>query len=331
MESEYCVIIIGAGPAGSACAKELIKNGINTVILEKKTLPRIKCCSGLLSERAEDILKSEYGDIPEDIFCNEKEIGIKICKRNNLFFEIPGIKSASIRRDKFDYWLFRSSKSEIIENALVIDLNIDKDFIEVKYLKDNKESFLKCAFLVGADGGNSFVRRKIDDDFKKEYFICSLQNGYKFNGDIDKKNIYFLKNKQFGDFYGWFNIKDDLLYAGTTYFLNNLRNNYLNNITDILKNEYKAKLQFVRKEACIMDGRLNDKRYFFGEKNILLAGESCGLLDIMGEGIASALISGKIAAQSIISAKKNNNDAIDIYLKDISEEKKYLLSHVGKM
>jgi len=42
------VIVVGAGPAGSSCARALRDEGIDVLVVEKKALPRYKCCSGVL-------------------------------------------------------------------------------------------------------------------------------------------------------------------------------------------------------------------------------------------------------------------------------------------
>ena len=43
MKTDYDVIIVGAGPAGASCAKHLVDNGVKTLVIEKKKLPRHKC------------------------------------------------------------------------------------------------------------------------------------------------------------------------------------------------------------------------------------------------------------------------------------------------
>ena len=42
------VIVVGAGPAGSAAAKRCAEYGLDTLILEKRRLPRDKVCSGMI-------------------------------------------------------------------------------------------------------------------------------------------------------------------------------------------------------------------------------------------------------------------------------------------
>jgi flavin-dependent dehydrogenase len=42
------VIVVGAGPGGSAAAKRCAEAGLETVMFEAKKLPRDKVCSGLI-------------------------------------------------------------------------------------------------------------------------------------------------------------------------------------------------------------------------------------------------------------------------------------------
>src|SRR5512136_1871793 len=47
---DYDVIIAGAGPAGSTCARACAKAGLRTLLLEWDSFPRPKPCGGALSE-----------------------------------------------------------------------------------------------------------------------------------------------------------------------------------------------------------------------------------------------------------------------------------------
>ncbi|HAR45089.1 MAG TPA: geranylgeranyl reductase, partial [Nitrospiraceae bacterium] len=48
----YDVIVAGAGPAGSTCARLCAKQGLRTLLLDKDRFPRSKTCAGAVSEQA---------------------------------------------------------------------------------------------------------------------------------------------------------------------------------------------------------------------------------------------------------------------------------------
>jgi geranylgeranyl reductase family protein len=54
--AEFDVIIVGAGPAGSATAVHLARAGVRTLLLDKKPFPRDKVCGDCLSPRAQHYL-----------------------------------------------------------------------------------------------------------------------------------------------------------------------------------------------------------------------------------------------------------------------------------
>ena len=45
------VVIVGASLSAAAAAKRLVDAGLETIVLERKELPRHKICSGILSPR----------------------------------------------------------------------------------------------------------------------------------------------------------------------------------------------------------------------------------------------------------------------------------------
>tara|TARA_Y100000817_G_scaffold45984_1_gene32133 strand:- start:134 stop:595 length:462 start_codon:yes stop_codon:yes gene_type:complete len=60
------VVIVGAGPAGSAAAIDLVRKGIKVILLDKAVFPRDKCCGDGLTTDALRIL-DELGLSPESI------------------------------------------------------------------------------------------------------------------------------------------------------------------------------------------------------------------------------------------------------------------------
>ena len=58
----FDVVVVGAGPGGAAAAKRCADRGLNTLLIEKKELPRDKVCSGMImGQWALEIIRQEFG------------------------------------------------------------------------------------------------------------------------------------------------------------------------------------------------------------------------------------------------------------------------------
>src|SRR3954463_9676711 len=60
------VIIVGASLSAAAAAKRLVDAGLETIVLERKALPRPKICSGILSPRGHRFLRENFGPLPRE-------------------------------------------------------------------------------------------------------------------------------------------------------------------------------------------------------------------------------------------------------------------------
>ena len=53
---ESCdVLIVGGGPAGSSCARQLRRAGLDVLILDKSEFPRDKVCAGWITPQVVEI------------------------------------------------------------------------------------------------------------------------------------------------------------------------------------------------------------------------------------------------------------------------------------
>ena len=96
------VVITGAGPAGARSASLCARAGLRTLLVERDTLPRDKCCAGGLLERAAALLNDP---IPEYVI--EKEINTVSIVHSSFReeFVLPNRAAVTVRRSAFDAYL----------------------------------------------------------------------------------------------------------------------------------------------------------------------------------------------------------------------------------
>jgi flavin-dependent dehydrogenase len=98
---QWDVVVIGAGPAGAVVARQLVRSGCRTLLLEAKMVPRDKVCGGCINARALSSLaaigmSAALDDLPSiDVY----ELIIH-CGRRRL--TVPNMSGVVISRTKFD-------------------------------------------------------------------------------------------------------------------------------------------------------------------------------------------------------------------------------------
>src|SRR4051794_30252417 len=65
MKTDFDVIVVGAGPSGTAAAYPLARSGYRVLLLDKAAFPRSKPCGGGLTIKALDLLPYSAGAVIE--------------------------------------------------------------------------------------------------------------------------------------------------------------------------------------------------------------------------------------------------------------------------
>jgi len=156
---KYDVAIVGAGPAGSACAALCAAAGLRTLLLERARFPREKVCGDCLNPSCKPVL--ERLGVWEEIFSQSHSrlefvefIGMD---RRAISFRLDANESEeiAIRRSVLDAVLLqraRSNGAEVHENSAVIAL-------ERGWKIHTSEGEFSARTLIAADGRNSTVAR----------------------------------------------------------------------------------------------------------------------------------------------------------------------------
>ena len=136
------VLIIGGGPAGSACAWYLRRHNVDCLILDRETFPRVKLCAGWIQPEVIRDLEIDVATYPHTLMTFKKlHIAIKGVK-----FRLP-TRQHAIRRVEFDHWLLQRAGVPVqTHHVRTIERTDDSYVVKFDDIdNDNKASeFLGC-------------------------------------------------------------------------------------------------------------------------------------------------------------------------------------------
>jgi geranylgeranyl reductase family protein len=293
------IIIVGGGPAGSFCAYNLAKNGIYPTIFDDSH-PREKPCGGGVSPLAQEKF-SFLRKIPIPRGGGNK---IEIISPKNKKIIIKGKKKCIVfSRTHLDSYILKMAMKE--GSKLVKERVLDIKKSNKKWIIKSKDKKIIADIIIGADGANSLVRRKIIGPLKKE--DLSLAFGYFVKGIENRPAIIkFLKNKKG---YIWAFQRDDhtSLGIGTEFY----EAKEIKNELDSFIKEYFPHIKIISEWAALIPMIKNLKTYEIpvAGDNWILIGDAAGHVDpVIGEGIPYALWSGELAAKAIIEGNPKKFD-----------------------
>lgn len=324
---KFDVVIVGAGPAGSACAIRLGNSGLKVALLDKATFPRDKTCGDALSVDVINQLFILSEKLAADFKSLENKIpsyGVKIFSPDHNFIDIPFIykneKSFGYisPRLNFDNFLFQHVKEyanvEIYEGCCAERIEQKKSGIIVETNKGSFESEL----IIGADGAHSAVSKNIGEiKVDKKHYSAGLRVYYEGVASFHKENfieLHFFKDILPG--YLWiFPMADNKANVGIGMLSSVVSKNKVN-LKEVLQKlittqpHLKERFENAKPLETIKGYGLplgSKKRNISGER-YLLTGDAAALIDpFSGEGIANAIRSGRVAAEHVIKCFAENN------------------------
>ena len=145
----FDAIIVGGGPAGSSCARVLVRAGLRVAVLDRRRFPREKPCGGWISAPVWDVLELSRRDYPGGLWpwrrCHVQYRGrsYRIAARGDF-----------IRRVELDQFLLRRSGASVIEGHRVGSLERRNGAWVV-------DGTYAATWLVGAGGTHCPVARAL--------------------------------------------------------------------------------------------------------------------------------------------------------------------------
>lgn len=338
MSEKFDVIVVGAGPSGTACAYTCAKNGLNVLLIERGEYPGSKNVMGgvLYRKQTEEIIPEFWKEAPlerpiveQRYWLMDKESVVTLGYKGQEWGVEP-YNNFTVLRAKFDQW-FASKAVE--QGVLLINETVVKECIVengkvVGVRTDRPDGDVYADVVVLADGVNSLLAKQLGfhKEWKPEQVALTVMEV--INLPKDKINDRFnLEDNQgctieiFGD-----STKGNL---GTAFLYTN-KDSINIGVGTTLSSMIKAKL----KPYELLDHLKNHpmvRPYLEGgesaeylahlipeggyhsvpkvvENGVLLVGDAAQLVNsIHREGSNMAMASGRMAAEAIIRAKEKND------------------------
>ncbi len=301
------VLIIGGGPAGSACAWALRRAGMNVAVLDQAQFPREKICAGWITPAVLESLEIDIEDYAREQGIQPIRgfrVGLMDAASNvarTLDIRYHANVSYAIRRGEFDDYLLRRSGARLFTGEPARLLRREGREWRIN-------DIYAAPMLVGAGGHACPVARLLGAHPGREPAVVAkaiefpLPETARANCKVHgtRPELYFCRDLAG---YGWCIRKGDFLNIGLG------RDDRWE-----LARHVEGFIAFLRRERGIPKPprHLNGHAYLLhgrGQRNllddgILLIGDAAGLAcPQSGEGIRAGIESGLLAAQTIIEAR----------------------------
>ena len=322
VDSKFDVVVVGGGPAGSAAAKRCAENGLKTLLLDKRRLPRAKVCTGMImSEMAQNLIREEFGSPPPEALTTPSHIrGIKFRTQETETVTLER-RMPFVWRSDFDYWLNRVAQgkgAELWDRAKVKHIAEDKGAYTLELEREGEPLSLRTRFLIGADGTLSPVRRTL---FPEPSMKVQINIRLCFQGKLDLEPDY-VHYFYFPDLNGF-----DVNFKGDVFLLEitpkPVRGDWIHRVQQA--EEWLARdygfvpgSQPLWRDGCYEPAMSRPPfpgPHPLAKDNALIVGNAAGLnVPMTGEGINTAIKSGLMAADAVIKASKRGEKAADFYI-----------------
>ena len=307
MSAATCdVLIVGGGPAGSTCARQLCRAGLDVLVIDKQEFPRDKVCAGWITPAAVASLELDL-----DEYASERVLqpirGFRIGTIGGPATTVRYEAAASfgIRRCEFDHYLLQRSGARLALGEPVRSIAR----MDGAWLVNNR---IRTPLVIGAGGHFCPVARMLSAAGDKQQAIVVAQEtefalGDGERGDCgieqDAAQLYFCPDLKG---YGWCVAKAGYLNVGLGREDSHRLSEHVAQFRAWLRERGGAPRDMAERfngHAYMLYPESQRRQY---DDGVLLIGDAAGLAyPRSGEGIRPAVESALLAAQVVRAAAGN--------------------------
>lgn len=338
MPEKFDVIVVGAGPAGTACAYTCAKNGLKVLQIERGEYPGSKNVMGgvLYRKQTEEIIPEFWKEAPLERPIVEHRFWM-MDKESAVTFGYKGLEwgtepynNFTVLRAKFDQWFAKKGVEEgvLLINETVVTECIVEDGKVIGVRTDRPDGDIHADVVVLADGVNSLLAKQLGfhKELKPDEVALTVMEVInlpkdKINDRFNLKDDQGCKIEIFGDSTkgnlgtAFLYTNKDSLNIGVGTTLSSMMKAKLKpyDLLDYLKNHPMVAPYLDGGESAeylahlIPEGGYHSVPKVAGN-GVLVVGDAAQLVNaIHQEGSNMAMASGKMAAEAVIRAKERDD------------------------
>ena len=304
MNNTYDVAVIGAGPAGSVFAAELAAAdpAKKILLIDGIGEGKGKVCGGLLAPDAQKVLAKLNLTLPNSVLADPQIFSVETVDLSPRYVRHYTRHYLNMDRAAFDRWLLsRVPPSVTVWTGRCFSVAAADGEYRLRIRCGDGVREAAAAALVGADGSNSLVRRGFFSDSMFRY--VSIQEWYE--GDVEQIPHYAcVFDEKTSDSCSWTIRKDGLALFGGAFRRDGCRKAFAEQKSRLEEHLGQAFGDPVRREGCFVSSPRKWRDFIPGRAGVYLCGEAAGFISASSfEGISSAILSGKLLAESFLSGQ----------------------------
>ena len=315
MTEKFDVIVVGAGPGGSAAAALMAREGLRTLLVDKAAFPRDKVCGDAVSGKSMGVMRR--------LGMEDRIASLPYTPIHGVTFSSPGGAELSIpfrteglpgfvcKRKTFDDAVYRTAVAAGVEIRELCEmrrlLTSGGRIVGAGLRQNGKHLDAEAKIVVGADGAYSTVARELGlSQLRPQHYVAGLRSYYEGMSDVGRPGfieLHFVAEVLPG--YFWiFALPNGAANVGLGMLSSTVkrRDVRLKPLLDrvIRSDRFRERFRGARRAGPVVGWGLplGSKPRTMAGDGWMLIGDAASLIDpFTGEGIGNAMLSGLHSAE----------------------------------